>query len=119
MPWKVRPSDGVGLIHGIAAADRGQVAVEDVSLHPDGGDVADHEAGGLSGLNHLAGGDQLLHDHAGDGRADGELRIDGGALLFGLGDSFSGDAEDAQGLQGVLHVGPGVVEIGLGCSRSL
>ena len=85
-----------------------------MALHPDAGHVAEHEADGSAGLYEHAGRDQLLHHHAGDGRAHRELRADGGALLLGLVDLLRGDAENPQRLETVLHVGEGVVVIRLG-----
>ncbi len=49
----------------------------------------------------------------GDRGAHGKLDADGGALFLRLCNSLRGNPEDAQGLQAVLNVGHGVVEIGL------
>jgi len=105
---------GIGHIHRIAHAHVGQVLIEDVALHPDRAYFADEETGGLAGLNHESGGNQLLHHRAIDGRAHGELGIDRVALFLGVVDFALRDAEDFERLQAVLNVGHGVVVVGHG-----
>ena len=109
----------VGLDHRIAHPHQRKVAVENVPLHPDGSDVAEHEADRSAGLNQHAGRNQFLHHHAGDGRTHRQFGADGAALLLGLVDLLRGDAEDAQRLQAVLHVGKGVVVVRLGAFQVL
>jgi len=55
------------------------------------------ETGGLPAWITMPGEMSFLHDHARDGRADGELGIDGGALPFRLVDLLGGNAENLSG----------------------
>jgi len=84
-----------------------------MTLHPDRGNVADHETDGGAGLNQHAGRDQLLHHHPGNRRAYRQLRADGRALLFGLIDLLRRDAEDFERLKAGLDVGGGIVVVRL------
>ncbi len=95
-----------------------EILVVDVSLHPDGGGVADHERDRGAGLNELARQHHLLHHGAGQRRPHHHLRSDRHVLLFRLGDVGLHDAVDLQGLQRGLQVGGGIVVVGLSPTRS-
>ena len=103
VPWKGPPNEALSPRPRRPRA-RWQVAIEDMALHPDGGNVADREADRGSGLDHQPRRNQLLHHHAGDRRAHGELSADGHALLFGCVDLLPGDPENLERLQAVLDV---------------
>ena len=104
---------GIGLFHRVAHADGSQIFLMDVPLDPDRGDVADQEAGCTRGLDQLAGRNQLLDYHAGDGRAHHHLGVDGGALPLGRVDLLLADPHDLQRLEAVFEVGERIVVVGL------
>src|SRR5271163_2399493 len=105
----------IRFVHAVARPDRRQIAVEDMALHPDGGDVADHETGGGARLDEHPRRNQLLHYDAGDGRAHSQFGAYGRALLLRFVEFLFGDLEDLESLQTGLDVGGRVVKGGLRC----